>query len=206
MLVFAGLLISTMLAPANAAVWRSAAGGVEYAFDVELSSANHWDPASEPAPALAAKSALALATEFMKDVPIKPGSVWVVQEIGLQRVDNEADQWAYVVAFLPGPKAGAQRRSKSLAPFNVVVALDGHIARLLKKIGAAPRKNEAVVDPAARAVEDRDSQQYYLEGVIYYQKGDYEKARRVWNEAVRLDPGNADAKAGLERIEKITGS
>ncbi|MEK7747411.1 MAG: tetratricopeptide repeat protein, partial [Elusimicrobiota bacterium] len=50
------------------------------------------------------------------------------------------------------------------------------------------------------------SQQAYLEGVIYYQKGDYEKARDKWLHAKQLDPGNSDAIAGLEKIEKLYGA
>ncbi|UPT73057.1 MAG: tetratricopeptide repeat protein [Elusimicrobiota bacterium] len=50
------------------------------------------------------------------------------------------------------------------------------------------------------------SQQAYLEGVIYYQKGDYEKARDKWLHAKQLDPSNADAVSGLEKIEKLYGA
>lgn len=56
---------------------------------------------------------------------------------------------------------------------------------------------------------DRDSQQLYLEGVIYYQKGDYEKAREKWAKAKDLAPkgseADKDATAGLERIARIYG-
>jgi tetratricopeptide (TPR) repeat protein len=49
----------------------------------------------------------------------------------------------------------------------------------------------------------KSSMQHYLSGVVYFQKGDYSKARDEWSLAKQLDPGNADAQAGLERIEKI---
>jgi tetratricopeptide (TPR) repeat protein len=49
----------------------------------------------------------------------------------------------------------------------------------------------------------RQSQQHYLSGVIFFQKGDYDKARDEWNLAKQLDPGNSDAQAGLERIDKL---
>jgi hypothetical protein len=42
--------------------------------------------------------------------------------------------------------------------------------------------------------------------VISYQKGDYEKARDKWLRAKELDPGNIDAVAGLEKIEKLYGA
>ncbi|MCX5795719.1 MAG: tetratricopeptide repeat protein [Elusimicrobia bacterium] len=52
----------------------------------------------------------------------------------------------------------------------------------------------------------RQSQQYYLSGIIYYDKGDFEKARNEWTHALQLDPANPDAKAGLERINNLYGS
>ena len=51
----------------------------------------------------------------------------------------------------------------------------------------------------------RSSQQHYLSGVIFFQKGDYDKARDEWNLAKQLDPGNSDPQTGLERIEKLYG-
>lgn len=61
--------------------------------------------------------------------------------------------------------------------------------------------------PAASAESNKQaSQQAYLEGVIYYQKGDYEKARDKWLHAKQLDPSNSDAIAGLEKIEKLYGA
>ncbi len=50
------------------------------------------------------------------------------------------------------------------------------------------------------------SQQSYLEGVIYFQKGDYEKARDKWLHAKQLDASNSDAASGLEKIEKLYGA
>ncbi len=47
------------------------------------------------------------------------------------------------------------------------------------------------------------SQQHYLEGLKYFQNSNYEKARDEWTIARQLDPGNADAAAGLKRIEQI---
>ena len=51
----------------------------------------------------------------------------------------------------------------------------------------------------------RQSQQHYLSGMVYFQKGDYEKARDEWLLAKQLDPTNADAEAGLEHIDKLYG-
>jgi tetratricopeptide (TPR) repeat protein len=200
------LALVLLAAPVRAEIFRSSDAGVEYAFDVPGGDANRWDPVKDDAPLASPRIAYDLATQFMKDVAIKDDSVWVVKDVALRRVNNVADQWVYVVSFYPGPKTGSQERSKLLPPFNVIVNLNGKIAPLLKKIGAAPSKKESVTEPGPRAAEDKGSQEHYLQGLIYYEKGDYEKARREWVEAVRLDPHNDDARLGLQRIEKLYGS
>ncbi|MDE2040183.1 MAG: tetratricopeptide repeat protein [Elusimicrobia bacterium] len=49
----------------------------------------------------------------------------------------------------------------------------------------------------------KSSQQHYLSGVIYFQEGNYQKAKEEWTLALQLDPANPDAKAGLDRIEQL---
>ena len=63
--------------------------------------------------------------------------------------------------------------------------------------------NAPVSTGAASEDNKRSSQQHYLSGVIFFQKGDFDKARDEWNLSIQLDPSNSDAKAGLERIEKL---
>jgi len=62
----------------------------------------------------------------------------------------------------------------------------------------------------APAPESRDAQQAYLEGVIYFQKGDYEKARAAWVKAKELAPPGSDAAkdaaAGLDKINALYGA
>lgn len=65
---------------------------------------------------------------------------------------------------------------------------------------AAGAPTGAVSDSARHS-----SQQHYLSGVIYFQKGDYNKARDEWILAKQLDPGNSDAQAGIDRIDKLFG-
>jgi len=63
--------------------------------------------------------------------------------------------------------------------------------------------------PAPGGISDnarQQSQQAYLEGVIFYQKGDYEKARDKWIHAKQLDPSNIDAASGIDKIEKLYGA
>ncbi|OGS13839.1 MAG: hypothetical protein A2234_11410 [Elusimicrobia bacterium RIFOXYA2_FULL_58_8] len=64
---------------------------------------------------------------------------------------------------------------------------------------------EVVKKPAAGvSAENRlAAQQHYLEGLKYFQNSNYEKARSEWTITRQLDPENADALAGLKRIEQI---
>ncbi|MCR4294109.1 MAG: hypothetical protein NUW21_01140, partial [Elusimicrobia bacterium] len=73
-------------------------------------------------------------------------------------------------------------------------------------VTAAPRlKDEFPVESA-----DRAANQAYLEGVIYYQKGDYEKARLAWLKSKGLATVGSDvakdATAGLEKLNVLYGT
>ncbi len=63
---------------------------------------------------------------------------------------------------------------------------------------------------AAPSPGDREANQAYLEGVIYYQKGDYEKARAAWLKAKELAPAGSeaarDATVGLEKLNTLYGT
>ena len=64
----------------------------------------------------------------------------------------------------------------------------------------------ALTSPAPKAgANDKvlTGQQHYLEGLKYFQNADYEKARAEWTLAKKLDPSNAEVKAGLKRIEAV---
>ncbi len=78
----------------------------------------------------------------------------------------------------------------------------------LKKEELAPAKpapavavstGPAVITQGAK----RASEQHYFAGIIAFQKGDYQEARRQWTLAKQMDPSNSDAQAGLERIDQI---
>lgn len=92
-------------------------------------------------------------------------------------------------------KAKADAEAKAKADADAKAA-----AQTAAATGATP--------PAAGTSDSakQQSEQAYLSGVIYYQKGDYEKARDKWLSAKQLDPSNADAVAGLEKIEKLYGA
>jgi hypothetical protein len=53
----------------------------------------------------------------------------------------------------------------------------------------------------------RDGQQRYLEGLIWFQKGDYEKARQAWA-ACSSAPGEAgtDCRVGLAKLQQLFGA
>ena len=87
------------------------------------------------------------------------------------------------------------------APLDSEVAADCRAG--LAKLGEQPPAPPAgSADAAARA------QQAYLEGVVYYQKGDYIKAGAAWKKCAELAPagdGADDCRAGLERLDKLYG-
>ena len=56
---------------------------------------------------------------------------------------------------------------------------------------------------AATPADSTRSASLYQNGVKYWDKGDYESARKEWGEALSLDPKNADARAGLERLGQL---
>lgn len=47
------------------------------------------------------------------------------------------------------------------------------------------------------------SQERYVEGLKYFQNANYKRAREEWKAAVKLYPKNADAVAGLKRLDMI---
>ena len=108
-------------------------------------------------------------------------------DVAKQKADEEA-------AAAEAKKKAEEEKAKAVA--------DGKAAQ------TAPGQAAATAPPPAQTAESNKnaSQQAYLEGVIYYQKGDYEKARDKWLHAKQLDPSNSDALAGLEKIEKLYGA
>lgn len=60
------------------------------------------------------------------------------------------------------------------------------------------------VKPADPGDNKGRAHEIYTEGLRYFQSADYAMAREKWDEALRLDPENPDAAAGLARIDKIT--
>lgn len=61
--------------------------------------------------------------------------------------------------------------------------------------------------PAQPSENDkREAVRYWNSGIIFYQKGDFEKARDEWMRCKQLDPSNSECKTGLERIDQSYGA
>jgi len=72
--------------------------------------------------------------------------------------------------------------------------------------GRAPTSAEILAAEKAVTPEKKIKQEanaHYLAGVKYLQDARYELAREEFMKGKKLDPANADIKAGLERVNKI---
>ena len=59
--------------------------------------------------------------------------------------------------------------------------------------------------PAPKAADGKTlSRDHYQEGLKYFQNSNYQAAVSEWQQAVKLDPANKEAAAGLERVRQIT--
>lgn len=107
-------------------------------------------------------------------------------------------------------QAGEARREfdacSRLDPGNPFCALG---LRLLQPKGAKGARRDAARAAAAEQTLVK-ARQDYMEGLIYFQKGDYEKARKAWLHCVQISSRGSDdfvdCLAGLERIEKLYGA
>ena len=114
-----------------------------------------------------------------------------------------------VVYFQDGdlPKArSAWAKCSRIALFVSEVATDcrAGAAKIAQQLGEQPP-----VPLAGSAAAAERAQQAYLEGVVYYQKGDYIKASQAWKKCAELavpgSDGADDCRAGLERLDKLYG-
>ncbi|MBI3554356.1 MAG: hypothetical protein HY077_17805 [Elusimicrobia bacterium] len=83
-------------------------------------------------------------------------------------------------------------------------------AKGLRSLGADAQKTlkrDAPMRTAARTTKPKDAaaqrqaQQHFLSGLIFFQKGDAAKAREEWLLAQKLDPGDPEAPAALKRVK-----
>lgn len=135
---------------------------------------------------------------------------------GDDRPDYDADAVACIVKWMQQTQdylamGGKPTEDTDKARFekNRLLAKErlANLSKFLDEAAWGPRKAPPQTAAAAPKASGgaMDSRQHYLSGIVFFQKGDYEKARAEWLEARRLDPANKDAVAGLERIEKLYG-
>ncbi|MBI4377190.1 MAG: tetratricopeptide repeat protein [Elusimicrobia bacterium] len=147
-----------------------------------------------------------------------------------RRYEESIKEWKLAVSYGYDPKAAEQLIARAKEQMKREDAARRKAAELAKQREEQARKeSEAKAEAQAKAEADaktaatraaegaksgaplvsedarRQSEQHYISGVIFFQKGDYEKAREEWTLARQLDPSNSDAQAGLERIEKLYG-
>lgn len=112
-----------------------------------------------------------------------------------------------VAAPAPGAEEG---RAERLFLDGATAYRDGDDARAAdlwrRCLAAAPKgaTAENCRSGLERLATPESVQQSYLEGVIYYQNGDYDKARKSWQTCVRSAPPGAtatmDCAAGLQKL------
>ncbi len=69
-----------------------------------------------------------------------------------------------------------------------------------KKATPPPETAEGAADPAAGGEDPkREAVKHWNSGIIYFQKGDYGKAKEEWEQCKTLDPSNSDCDTGLKR-------
>jgi tetratricopeptide (TPR) repeat protein len=147
-----------------------------------------------------------MAVELTKDYSRK------IYDAGVGHAPSAAEMKAQqvylegVIYYQKGDYLKAQKRWTACAKLNDDCRAG--LEKLEQLLGAGAGKNtpESDSEPAPEPAPSdaaRSAQQTYLEGVIYYQKGDYLKAQKRWTACAEL---NADCRAGLERIEKLLGS
>lgn len=98
-------------------------------------------------------------------------------------------------------KADEEAKAKADAEAKAKAEADAKAAAQANPNAAEPGAGAPTGVPTEEA--KRQSEQHYLSGVIFFQKGDYDKARDEWTLAKQLDPSNSDAVTGLDRIDKL---
>lgn len=116
---------------------------------------------------------------------VAPGRV--VETVDEYAAHADANAVMSVRAKLYGRKAVVYRYAKNMK------------SPTPQSLKTAPPAQRAAPQPAVQR-DPQMSQQLYLEGVIFYQKGDSAKTRERWEQALALDPKNDDARAGLEKL------
>jgi len=73
-----------------------------------------------------------------------------------------------------------------------------------RRLDATPPEEPAESQPTTEESK-RLATKHWNSGIIYYQKGDYEKARDEWVLCLKYDPGYTDCKSGLQKLDNTFG-
>lgn len=110
---------------------------------------------------------------------------------------------ADLVETLELPRRYMQADSYEVRSMSDVKLVNGLAARVrIPKGNQVTQSCLAAGAPAADAALP-PSQRHYLDGMKYFQNADYERARDEWRAALKLDPANAEAAAGLRRVQQV---
>lgn len=105
------------------------------------------------------------------------------------------------------PRAYAQQGAIEVRMMTDIKLPVGLVAAVRINKGDQVTQN-CLVSSGAAAPEAADSKtrsrDHYQEGLKYFQNSNYQAAVSEWRQAVKLDPANKDAAAGLERVRRIT--
>lgn len=108
-----------------------------------------------------------------------------------------------LVETLEIPRRYMQADSYEVRSMTDVKLVNGLTARVrIPKGNQVTQSCLAAGAPAADAALP-PSQRHYLDGVKYFQNADYERARDEWRAALKADPANTEAAAGLRRVQQV---
>jgi|GEM_PF-2657355 len=108
-----------------------------------------------------------------------------------------------LVETLELPRRYMQADAYMVRDMSDVKMVSGMTARVrIPKGNQVTRSCLAAAAPAADAALP-PAQRHYLDGMKYFQNADYERARDEWRAALKLDPANAEAAAGLRRVQQV---
>ncbi|ACC98753.1 Tetratricopeptide TPR_2 repeat protein [Elusimicrobium minutum Pei191] len=131
---------------------------------------------------------------------------------------NEAKKWGYDANTLDAAIKKARNAKTASTAKKTTKPISGSVTK--PEIPTVEQEDPFAQDPVfdepnfnaqlptvetTRVSEEnrRLSQEAYGRGVKAFNDEDYETARKEWNTAKQLDPGNADAEQGLRRVQEM---
>ena len=79
-------------------------------------------------------------------------------------------------------------------------------APIVEPVAAAVFQPQAApAEGSASESDRREAVKHWNSGIIFYQRGDFEKTQDEWEVCRALDPGNSDCVVGMQRLEQNYG-